>query len=294
MLKKLLKQDKKARARSWDNIYDKALSKLVESPKKIESERSKDAKQHEFQRKYFDYEFRKYKKYKLDNWQISYLKRIFKALGIDDNPKNLYLDIGVGGTGYTVIEIAKKGCRSVGIDLSLEGIKKARSFAKSELKRKASLCNFVVCLGENLPFKENIFNKLSSIAVLEHVPNDKKAIEEIARVTKSDGKIWITVPNTYTRISPIFWIPYYIHDKRIGHLRHYKAENLIEKFANFNFMCEEVQYTGHLPKIFQILFSYILKNRWKNSKMWWKIENMDLKKKNNRSGLQLSLIFSKM
>lgn len=250
--------------------------------------------QHESQRKYFDKEFKRYEKYELDSWQISYLDRIFSCLDIGNSHECSYLDVGVGGSGYTVIEVARRGCRSVGIDLSFEAVRKARLFAKPELKNKYDLCDFVICLGENLPFRENSFDRLSSISVLEHMPDDGGAIKEFARVTKTGGKVWITVPNSYKRMPPIFWILYYIHDRRMGHLRHYAAEHLIGVFGNLGFACRRVQYTGHWSKIFQILLSFILKKSWVSRKIWWRLENVDLKKGDHPTGLQLTLIFSKV
>ena len=157
---------------------------------------------HKYEKQYFDQEYMCYDKYELENWRISYIKRIFHSLGIGSEVVDCYLDIGVGGSGYTVIEAARKGNRCVGLDVSIEGVKKAQYFARTELGEKSNLCGFAVGLAENLPFKNECFTKLSSIAVLEHVPNDKQAIEEIARVVKPGGAVFLTVPNAYQRIMP--------------------------------------------------------------------------------------------
>jgi ubiquinone/menaquinone biosynthesis C-methylase UbiE len=249
-------------------------------------------KQHENQMKYFNHEFKGYEKYVLENWRISYLQRIFRALELRDDSGGLYLDVGVGGSGYTVIEATRRGCRSVGIDLSFEGIKKARDFAFMELNGKRNLCGFVVASAENLPFKDKTFTKLSSIAVLEHLPNDKQAIREIDRVVRFGGKVFLTVPNSYWRILPIFWLPYYIWDKKIGHLRHYKAEHLLSEFSPM-FLANDVLYSGHLVKMSQTLLSRIFPSLEKRgSKLWWKLEEMDLKN-TSPTGLQLTLLMWK-
>ena len=52
-----------------------------------------------------------------------------------------------------VIEAARKGSKAVGLDVSIEGIKKARYFARLELGAKSDQCGFVVGLAENLPFR---------------------------------------------------------------------------------------------------------------------------------------------
>jgi ubiquinone/menaquinone biosynthesis C-methylase UbiE len=248
---------------------------------------------HKYLRQYFDREFKDYDNYKLENWRLSYLQRIFCALNVGNDPKDLYLDIGVGGSGYTVIETTRKGCKSVGVDISLEGVKKARRSATLELGERSNLCNFVVGLAENLPFRDGTFTKISSIAVLEHVPDDKQAIAEIARVIKPSGEVFITVPNAYRRILPVFWLPYYVWDKKIGHLRHYKAENLVTEFSHSGFLPSKVSYSGHLIKVLQNLLSWIFPSFGKvGSRLWWKLEEMDLKSKSPR-GLQLTLLMRK-
>ncbi len=250
---------------------------------------------HEFQQRYFENESKGYDKYELENWRVSYLQRIFKALDMaDDNQQGLYLDIGVGSSGYTVIEAAKRGYTSVGVSLSSAEINKANHFAQSELIGNNNRCNFVVCLAEYLPFKDNSFTKVSSIAVLEHIPEDEQAIIEISRVVRPGGKVFITVPNAYKRIPLIFWLPYYIHDKRIGHLRHYSVEDLKARFENYGFDVIDVAYIGHMIKIIQFILSHLfshLKSR--NSWLWWKMEEIDFRLKNVKTGVHLSLTLLK-
>jgi len=47
---------------------------------------------------------------------------------------------------------------------------------------------------ENIPFDDNYFDFIYNSHVLEHVPNDKKAMEELYRVLKPNGVIFIAVP----------------------------------------------------------------------------------------------------
>jgi SAM-dependent methyltransferase len=52
----------------------------------------------------------------------------------------------------------------------------------------------LVCDISQLPFKNNSIDLIISIAVLEHVPDPKIIVEEIARVLKPGGKIYIYIP----------------------------------------------------------------------------------------------------
>lgn len=48
---------------------------------------------------------------------------------------------------------------------------------------------------ENLPFKDNTFDFIYSWGVLHHTPNYQKAIREIHRVLKPDGKFCVMIYN---------------------------------------------------------------------------------------------------
>lgn len=245
------------------------------------------------QKEYFDREFKEYGHYSLENWRKSYLDRIFGGLGFENaNLSNhFYLDIGCGGSGYTVIEASRRGIRSVGCDLSLEGMLKAQSFAREEGVGNCTF--FVVCSAERLPFKREIFSGISSIAVLEHLPHDDQAIKEIFRTAKANARVFVTVPNAYKRIWPLLWLPYYIHDKRIGHLRHYTEENLTKKFEQAGFELLEVYYSGHMVKICQKLLSILPLKGHQRDHLWWRLEKRDLAKKRVSTGLNISAIFAK-
>ncbi len=52
----------------------------------------------------------------------------------------------------------------------------------------------IVCNIENLPFKDNSIDLILNIAVLEHVPNPQKVVDEIHRVLKPSGIIYTAFP----------------------------------------------------------------------------------------------------
>jgi uncharacterized protein YbaR (Trm112 family) len=72
------------------------------------------------QRSYFDSQFRGYEQYSLENWRVGYLDRL-SSTGVLDGSASTLVDVGVGGSGYTVIEAARAGWPAIGCDLSLEG-----------------------------------------------------------------------------------------------------------------------------------------------------------------------------
>lgn len=89
----------------------------------------------------------------------------------------------------------------------------------------------VVCSGDNLPFKDNSFDVVLSLAVLEHVKNPWVHANEMIRVLKPGGIIYADVPF----LQPYHGYPYHYYnmttkglqnlfDKKISIVQH-KVEN---------------------------------------------------------------------
>lgn len=100
------------------------------------------------------------------------------------------LDIGCG-SGRHSIYLAKKGFKVVGIDISEEAIMSVRRLANKE---KAN-AEFLVGRMEKLPFKDEEFDGLISLRVLNHGRRKdvEMAINEIFRVLKKGGIGFISV-----------------------------------------------------------------------------------------------------
>ena len=132
------------------------------------------------------------------------------------------LDAGCG-KGY-IGESVSKYCNSYyGLDLSFSAIKLAQ--------KRLPHGSFLTGSLKNLPYKTNYFDCVICSEVIEHIPEYKKAIKEISRVTKKGKYILITLPN---RLNPdmkwrLFWKGKYtsqIYDNPA----HYKE--LIKEFSN--------------------------------------------------------------
>jgi len=236
-----------------------------------------------FQRAFFDSEFKSFGVYNLENWRQSYLKRIFRELRVGARPRLRYLDIGVGGSGYTVIEAARRGCAAVGCDLSLEGVRRASSFARTEGVEQSA--RFVVCSAENLPFKPGAFDAVSCVAVLEHLVRDDLAASGIGRVTASGGRLFVTVPNTFFQTNPLFWLPSWLNDRRHGHLRHYTDASLFQLFAA-DFIELKPSFSARAAKGLQLALVALGACP---DPLWWRLEERDLRNSSRARGAQLHL-----
>jgi len=76
---------------------------------------------------------------------------------------------------------------------------------------------YVEANGINLPFKDNIFDHVFAIEVVEHVEDEKRFISQLCRVTKPGGEIILTTPNKNIKLFPWFitnWV-----SKKWGHVK---------------------------------------------------------------------------
>jgi len=100
------------------------------------------------------------------------------------------LDIGCGNGRF--FELCKGKASYFGIDSSKELIKIA--------KNRYSEANFQVADALNLPFSDNYFDKVYSIAVLQHIPSQEfreQFLKEAKRVLRPDGLLFLTVWNLW-------------------------------------------------------------------------------------------------
>jgi ubiquinone/menaquinone biosynthesis C-methylase UbiE len=232
------------------------------------------------------------KKYKIENWRLAYVKRAFEALDLKRG--DAFLDIGVGFSGYTVIEAGMRGIRSIGIDISSQAARNARRNAKHVFPPRFDFVDFCVCSASNLPFRADVFSKVCSIAVLEHVPDDEQAVSEISRVLQAQGKAFISVPNCYSRILPIFILHQKVVDREAGHLRRYKAEVLADIFQRKGIKLLNVSYHSHLTKLLQYFLQLIFPQmRNPKSRIWWKLEEKDARLHDIATGTKMSLTLIK-
>lgn len=237
---------------------------------------------------WFDKHYSRFSKeeYKLQNWRLSMLNRIFQTPF--KSKVKTYLDIGCGATGYTIIEAAKRNnWLSFGVDISIEAMLKAKNLAKNQ--GVDNITSFLVCSAESLPFRPNSIDYISAISSLEHLENDEKTIKSLYTILKANGYLYICVPNTYKRMWPFLWPIYLYLDYKIGHKRHYAIETLNKKMKkNDNFVVERVFYNGHLIKLCQIIFE---KLGLIDDAKWWLMEEKDINE--SYAGLQLNAIYRK-
>lgn len=121
-----------------------------------------------------------------DSVQRKVLSKAFKKL----NAGSRMLDFGCG-VGRWSIELAERGMNVIGIDISSEMIKLAKSNAE---KKKIRNVGFLVAKNNEINFPYERFDGVLAITVFQHILDDKKRLailERLIKVTKKGGKFFI-------------------------------------------------------------------------------------------------------
>lgn len=153
-----------------------------------------------------------------------------------------------------------------GVDIDEAALTKAR-----EILNKKSI--YRADLTKKLPFKENYFDKIILSEVLEHIPNDEKALRMVYSVLRPGGKLIITVPNKDYPFSwdPVNWMMERLFKKHVkkgfwagiwsNHIRLYsvsRIKKLVEK-AKFSVTDYETLTWWSLPFSHNFLYGGKLK-----------------------------------
>ncbi len=85
-----------------------------------------------------------------------------------------------------------------------------------------------------LPFSDESFDLVICSEVLEHIPDDRKALTELARVLKTGRPIVVSVPRFY--VEKICWhLSDAYHREPGGHIRIYSRKRLIRRLESAGF-----------------------------------------------------------
>lgn len=122
------------------------------------------------------------------------------------------LDAGCG-SGRTLDELAVFG-RVTGVDLSRQAVAAARARGHR---------NVLVAPVERLPLASARFDLVTCLDVIEHTPDDSRTLSELRRVTRTGGRLVVTVP-----AYPSLWST---HDEANLHYRRYRRQTLLDAAA---------------------------------------------------------------
>lgn len=123
------------------------------------------------------------------------------------------LDIGSGEGGF-LLDFTKHGGDIVGLEKNDEYIKHTNNLA-TQVDMRVSIKRGVA---EKLPFNDNEFLFINMSEVIEHVECPNRVINEVYRVLRKDGIVYMSAPNRFSIRDSHFhlyfvnWIPRCLSD----------------------------------------------------------------------------------
>jgi SAM-dependent methyltransferase len=146
---------------------------------------------------------------------------------------DLVLDLGCG-FGRHAYEAFRRGARVVACDMSSTELVQVRgTFAAMVEGGEASpygLATAVCGDATRLPFPDDTFDRIIASEVMEHIPDDLAALDELTRVLRPGGVLAVTIPS---------WLPevlcwklsdeYYAPKSVGGHVRIYTENEMRAK-----------------------------------------------------------------
>ena len=144
------------------------------------------------------------------------------------------LDVGCGA-GRHAYEALRRGARVTALDAAdTEAKQVAGMLAAMDGAGEAGPGGggaAVVGDGARLPFADAAFDRVVAAEVLEHVPDDRPAVAELARVLRPGGVLAVTVPRWYPeRLNWALSREY--HQVPGGHVRVYRRSILARRLAD--------------------------------------------------------------
>lgn len=208
----------------------------------------------------------------MDPWKLQYITRFKNNFKLLRN-KHI-LEIGIGD-GYMAFGLAKLGAKVIACDITFSNLINLKKLAKN-LGVENNL-SFICCSADKVPFKNGSLDYFVMNSVLEHIPQETKAIDEIKRVLKKEGGLMLTIPLKLRYIFPPLLPLNILHDIRIGHLRRYDEKLLRIKFDGLQL--KKTYYTGHPIKVMKVVINSIFKifdekkieeedTKFNNTKLW--------------------------
>lgn len=113
-----------------------------------------------------------------------------------------------------------------------------------------------------LPFRDQAFDLVCALDIVEHVDDDDSALAELSRVAAPGAAFLLSVP-----LHPAQWTAF---DDFVGHRRRYEPPQLRSKLAGHGFAVEQSAVYGMQPKSSRLLdlgMWHLVHNR--ERAMWW-------------------------
>lgn len=186
-------------------------------------------------------EYEKMYKFEEKYWWWVGKREVVKSIlnRLNFNSTNI-LDTGCG-TSFNLNYLKDYG-KVIGLDFS----KDALNFCKMRGNK-----NLIQANAEKLPLKEDAFNLITALDLLEHL-DDNKTLKEFYRVLKPNGYLIITIP--------AFEFLWSNHDEALHHKRRYNKGQLRDALESNGFIVEKISYWNFFLFLPIVIMRLIKKN----------------------------------
>jgi SAM-dependent methyltransferase len=178
--------------------------------------------------------------------EISSAKLSIDVSLLPGGPRARVLDVGCGD-GRHITEAAKRGCFSVGVDYDVGELRRAAG------RMSDHRVDLIAADASHLPFRDCAFDAIVCTETLEHLPDDRGAIEEIARTLRDGGALHGAVPSHFTEI-PFWKLSRGYYDTQGGHLRIYTPDSLFNRLRGAGFAISGYRYVHFTDSLFWLRF----------------------------------------
>ncbi len=180
----------------------------------------------------------------LKNYNCWIYENIKPALG-----KNI-IEIGCG-LGAIIDFMINETNKITGVDISDEYIKYLKKHYKKYKNIKIIKSDILQLPGK---VKNNSFDTVVMINVLEHIKDEDRAVKIVRKILKKGGKLALMVPAFNMLYGPL--------DKNVGHYRRYEKKFLKELLSKNNFDIQGIYYMNFVGFFGWLLNVRILKRNY--------------------------------
>jgi SAM-dependent methyltransferase len=157
----------------------------------------------------------------------------YERLGVE--PGDRLLDLGAGG-GRHAYEAMRHGAVVTALDSNAGEVKDVSAMMTAVLdqdpavRARGGFGTAIVGNALSLPLRSEVFDRVIAAEVLEHVPDDRAALEELARVLRPGGTMAVTVPRWWPEL--LTWaLSDDYHNTPGGHIRIYRRSVLAGRLS---------------------------------------------------------------
>jgi ubiquinone/menaquinone biosynthesis C-methylase UbiE len=158
------------------------------------------------------------------------LKRVIS--GIVSNKNISVLDVGAG-TGNLALKFLSSDSKVTAADVSVNSLELLKQLSNNNQNLKT-----ITLTDNKLPFEDNSFDVVATYSVLHHIPNYLLTVQEMLRVTKKGGLIYIDHEHNETKWFPTKDLNEYYSINKKGKFYYLKVLYKTRELFTFGFIKE--------------------------------------------------------